>query len=75
MPGARLVLWAHNSHLGDARATDMGHSGELNVGQHGQLKLLNVPRHVRQFLAVTKLGTILTSFENERAAIGSFDQP
>jgi erythromycin esterase-like protein/predicted phosphoribosyltransferase len=32
-PGARLVLWAHNSHLGDARATDMGHSGELNVGQ------------------------------------------
>jgi erythromycin esterase-like protein len=31
--GARLVLWAHNSHLGDARATDMGHSGELNVGQ------------------------------------------
>ena len=32
-PNARLVLWAHNSHLGDARATDMGHSGELNVGQ------------------------------------------
>jgi erythromycin esterase-like protein/predicted phosphoribosyltransferase len=32
-PGARLVLWAHNSHLGDARATDMGSSGELNVGQ------------------------------------------
>ena len=31
--GSRLVLWAHNSHLGDARATDMGHSGELNVGQ------------------------------------------
>ncbi len=31
--GARLVLWAHNSHLGDARATDMGQSGELNVGQ------------------------------------------
>jgi len=32
-PDARLVLWAHNSHLGDARATDMGRSGELNVGQ------------------------------------------
>jgi erythromycin esterase-like protein/predicted phosphoribosyltransferase len=30
---ARLVLWAHNSHLGDARATDMGHQGEHNVGQ------------------------------------------
>ncbi|HEY9609410.1 erythromycin esterase family protein [Allocoleopsis sp.] len=29
----KVVLWAHNSHLGDARATDMGASGELNVGQ------------------------------------------
>lgn len=32
-PGARIVLWAHNSHLGDARATEMGQGGELNVGQ------------------------------------------
>src|SRR5437762_4539110 len=30
---ARLVVWAHNSHLGDARATQMGEAGELNVGQ------------------------------------------
>jgi erythromycin esterase-like protein len=30
---ARIVVWAHNSHLGDARATEMGDSGELNVGQ------------------------------------------
>jgi len=29
----RLVLWAHNSHLGDARATQMGRQGEHNVGQ------------------------------------------
>jgi len=26
-------LWAHNSHLGDARFTEMGARGELNVGQ------------------------------------------
>jgi erythromycin esterase-like protein/predicted phosphoribosyltransferase len=32
-PGPRLVVWAHNSHLGDARATEMGQQGELNVGQ------------------------------------------
>lgn len=31
--GARVVVWAHNSHLGDARATEMGQGGELNVGQ------------------------------------------
>ena len=30
---ARIVVWAHNSHLGDARATQMGRGGELNVGQ------------------------------------------
>ena len=30
---AKLVVWAHNSHLGDARATEMARRGELNVGQ------------------------------------------
>lgn len=30
---AKLVVWAHNSHLGDARATAMGAAGQLNVGQ------------------------------------------
>ena len=32
-PTARAVVWAHNSHLGDARATQMGDAGELNLGQ------------------------------------------
>jgi erythromycin esterase-like protein len=31
-PG-RVCVWAHNSHLGDARATAMGRGGEINVGQ------------------------------------------
>lgn len=30
---ARIVVWEHNSHLGDARATSMGKEGEWNVGQ------------------------------------------
>jgi erythromycin esterase-like protein len=42
---AKVVVWAHNSHLGDARATEMGQRGELNVGQlvrerHGSAALL-----------------------------------
>ncbi|HVS13490.1 MAG TPA: protein-L-isoaspartate(D-aspartate) O-methyltransferase [Thermoanaerobaculia bacterium] len=32
-PGSRAVVWAHNSHLGDARSTEMGVRGEVNVGQ------------------------------------------
>jgi len=30
---SKIVVWAHNSHLGDARATEMGERGEWNVGQ------------------------------------------
>jgi erythromycin esterase-like protein len=30
---SRMVVWAHNSHLGDASATEMGDMGEWNVGQ------------------------------------------
>jgi erythromycin esterase-like protein len=30
---ARIVVWAHNSHLGDARATDAADHGQWNVGQ------------------------------------------
>jgi erythromycin esterase-like protein/predicted phosphoribosyltransferase len=30
---AKIVVWAHNSHVGDARATEMGSIGELTVGQ------------------------------------------
>lgn len=29
----KVVVWAHNSHLGDARATEMGERSELNLGQ------------------------------------------
>lgn len=31
--GARAVVWAHNSHIGDASATEMSARGELNLGQ------------------------------------------
>jgi erythromycin esterase-like protein len=41
----RGVVWAHNSHVGDVRATEMGQRGELNVGQlvrvlHGEEVLI-----------------------------------
>jgi erythromycin esterase-like protein len=29
----KVVVWAHNSHVGDARATEMGEAGEVNLGQ------------------------------------------
>ncbi len=30
---AKVVIWEHNSHIGDARATQMSARGELNIGQ------------------------------------------
>lgn len=33
-PGpARIVVWAHNSHVGDARATEVSADGQLTIGQ------------------------------------------
>src|SRR5258707_7403945 len=52
---AKVAVWEHNSHLGDARATDMGRRGELNVGQ------LTREEHGRQTVLVgftTQHGTV-----------------
>ncbi|MEV6305212.1 erythromycin esterase family protein [Actinoplanes sp. NPDC051861] len=32
-PGSKAVVWAHNTHVGDARATDMTDYGEITLGQ------------------------------------------
>ena len=32
-PESKIVVWAHNSHVGDAAATEMSARGELNIGQ------------------------------------------
>jgi protein-L-isoaspartate(D-aspartate) O-methyltransferase len=32
-PAAKAVVWAHNSHIGDASATEMARRGEHNIGQ------------------------------------------
>jgi erythromycin esterase-like protein len=32
-PDARAVVWEHNTHIGDARYTDMARDGMVNVGQ------------------------------------------
>jgi erythromycin esterase-like protein len=54
----KIVVWAHNSHLGDARATEMGQRrGELSLGQlvrqqHGNdCALIGFTTHAGQVLA------------------------
>jgi erythromycin esterase-like protein len=63
-PSSKVVVWAHNSHLGDARATEMGRQGELNVGQ-----LLRE----RYGDAVFSLG--FTTYSGEVTAASNWDEP
>jgi erythromycin esterase-like protein len=32
-PQSKIIIWAHNTHVGDARYTDMVNSGMVNIGQ------------------------------------------
>ncbi|MEZ5573839.1 MAG: protein-L-isoaspartate(D-aspartate) O-methyltransferase [Halioglobus sp.] len=32
-PQSKAIIWEHNSHIGDARATEMSARGEFNIGQ------------------------------------------
>src|ERR1051325_9691082 len=37
-PEAKAVVWEHNTHIGDARFTDMAEDGMVNVGQLVRLR-------------------------------------
>jgi erythromycin esterase-like protein len=61
----KVVVWAHNTHAGDARVTEMGErGGELNVGQ-----LIRQGHAERSFLVgfTTYHGTVLAAREWGRA--------
>ena len=62
---AKIVVWAHNSHLGDARATDMGERSEWNVGQLVREKYGNTETCLIGFTTYT--GTV--------AAATNWDEP
>ncbi|MCR6483775.1 erythromycin esterase family protein [Amycolatopsis sp. OK19-0408] len=50
-PDAKAVVWAHNTHVGDARATDMAAAGMVNLGQ------LTRERHAADGVVAVGFGT------------------
>ena len=58
----KVVVWEHNSHVGDARSTEMGSRGELNVGQlarqryAGECALIGFTTHDGTVTAATDWG-------------------
>jgi erythromycin esterase-like protein len=60
----KIAVWAHNSHLGDARATEMGERGEINLGQ------LLRERHGDDVVSIG-----FTTFEGTVTASSDWDEP
>lgn len=55
-PGSKAVIWEHNTHIGDARATDMAGQGMVNVGE------LVRDGHGRE-------GVVLVGFSSHRGSV------
>jgi erythromycin esterase-like protein len=59
---AKIVVWAHNSHVGDASATEMGEHGEHTVGQlvrqryRGQTALIGMTTYHGTVIAASDWG-------------------
>jgi erythromycin esterase-like protein len=64
--GGKAVVWAHNSHLGDASATGMKDRGELNLGQLCRQNFTSTPGEV----AIIGMGT----HDGEVAAADNWDE-
>jgi len=60
-PEARGIVWEHNTHIGDARATDMADDGMVNIGQ------LMRERHAGE-------GVVLVGFGSHRGTVIAGDE-
>lgn len=79
-PGSKGLVWEHNTHVGDARATDMGHAGLVNVGQlvrerHGSegVALVGFAAHRGSVLAARGWGEPEKVFTMPEAIHGSHE--
>jgi erythromycin esterase-like protein len=61
---AKVIVWAHNSHLGNARATEMGQRGELNIGQL-----------VREHFGAEAISIGFTTYDGTVTAASDWDGP
>lgn len=70
----KIMVWAHNSHVGDARATEVGDAGELNIGQlarerhAGDAALIGFSTYMGSVTAASEWGG---PAERKQLAVGS----
>lgn len=80
-PNARAIVWEHNTHIGDARATDMALSNLLNVGQivreeHGKKEVFVVGfgSYQGSVIAGSSWGAPMQTMIVPPARAGSFEE-
>jgi erythromycin esterase-like protein len=75
---SKLVVWAHNTHQGDARKTEMGEAGELNVGQlmrkahSGDSVLVGFTTYTGEVMAASEWGEKGEKMKVRPAIAGSY---
>ncbi len=71
-PTPKIVVWAHNSHVGDARATEFGAEGQVTLGQ---LMRQRHPAHCRSIGFSTYGGSVTVAQEWGGAAVHEAVRP
>jgi erythromycin esterase-like protein len=79
-PMAKAIVWEHNTHVGDARFTDMARAGMTNVGQlvrqrHGEegVVLVGFATHHGSVIAAEEWGLPMQRMPVPEARAGSFE--
>ncbi|WP_435146881.1 erythromycin esterase family protein [Halobaculum sp. P14] len=77
---AQAVVWAHNTHVGDARATDMEGKGRLNIGQLARerfgdddVKLVGFGSYEGSVVAGDEWGAPMETMDVPAAKDGSYE--
>jgi len=76
---AKIAVWAHNSHVGDARATQMGEAGEINIGQlarerhPGEARLIGFSTYTGTVTAASEWGGPAERKQVRPALPGSYE--
>ncbi|RNI29194.1 erythromycin esterase family protein [Rufibacter latericius] len=80
-PDSKAIVWEHNTHVGDARYTDMAASGEVNVGQlvrkeYGEenVFIVGFGSHRGSVIAASSWGAPMKSINVPPATQGSWEQ-
>jgi len=77
---AKGIVWEHNTHIGDARATNMKRQGMINIGQlareeyrDDKVYLIGFASHSGTVIAGDEWGAPMEEFEVPTARVGSIE--